>query len=74
LRKLDIEINDYNSPSQKKFKKRKKMRCSRSSILSSVCPFCRTNLSDANDKYSGELEVLDLLEIINEVGIEKVEN
>ena len=43
-------------------------------VLSSVCPFCRTNLSDANEKYSGKLEVLDLLEIIDEVGIEKVEN
>jgi len=43
-------------------------------ILSSVCPFCRTNLSDANDQYGGGFEVLDLLEIINEVGIEKVEN
>jgi Fe-S oxidoreductase len=73
LRKLDIEINDYNSPSQKKFKKRKKMRCSRSSILSSIYSFCRSNLSDANDKYGGDFEVLDLLEIIDEVGIEKGE-
>jgi len=43
-------------------------------VLSSVCPFCRTNLIDANEKYGGDFEVLDLLEIIDEVGIEKVEN
>ena len=43
-------------------------------ILSSVCPFCRNNLSDANEKYGGDFKVLDLLEIIDEVGIEKVEN
>jgi heterodisulfide reductase subunit D len=42
-------------------------------VLSSVCPFCRTNLSDANEKYEGELQVLDLLEIIDEVGIELAE-
>ena len=41
-------------------------------ILSSVCPFCRTNLNDANEKYKGELEVLDLLEIIDKVGIELI--
>jgi Fe-S oxidoreductase len=41
-------------------------------VLSSVCPFCRTNLSDANEKYSGKLEVLDLLEIIDKIGIEVV--
>jgi heterodisulfide reductase subunit D len=40
-------------------------------VLSSVCPFCRTNLSDANKKYEGDLEVLDLLEIIDEVGVER---
>ena len=39
-------------------------------ILTSVCPFCRTNLSDANDKYNKELEVLDLLEILDELEIE----
>ena len=42
-------------------------------VLSSVCPFCRTNLSDANEKYEGDLQVLDLLEIIDDVGIELVE-
>ncbi len=42
------------------------------SILSSVCPFCRTNLSDANEKYAMRFDVLDLLEIVDQVGIEKV--
>ncbi len=41
-------------------------------IVSSTCPFCRTNLSDANEKYGGNFEVLDLLEIIDEIGIEVV--
>ncbi|MHA1762913.1 MAG: (Fe-S)-binding protein [Promethearchaeota archaeon] len=40
-------------------------------VLSSTCPFCRTNLSDANEKYGGGLEILDLLEILDQVGIEQ---
>jgi heterodisulfide reductase subunit D len=39
-------------------------------VVSSTCPFCRTNLSDANDNYSFNLEVLDLMEIIDQVDIE----
>jgi heterodisulfide reductase subunit D len=35
------------------------------SIISSICPFCRTNLSDANEKFKMDLEVLDLLEILD---------
>ena len=40
------------------------------SIISSVCPFCRTNLSDARDTYDINLEVLDLLEIIDQMDYE----
>ena len=39
-------------------------------VLSSVCPFCRTNLSDANEKYDEGLEILDLLEILDQLEIE----
>jgi Fe-S oxidoreductase len=37
----------------------------KASVLSSICPFCRTNLTDANEKYQMELEVIDLLEILD---------
>ena len=43
------------------------------SIISSICPFCRTNLSDANNKYDFEFEVLDLLEILNTMDYEVIE-
>ncbi len=39
------------------------------SVISSICPFCRTNLSDANQKYNMGLEVLDLLEILDTLDI-----
>jgi heterodisulfide reductase subunit D len=39
-------------------------------VLSSVCPFCITNLSNANDKCNGDLEILDLLEILDQLEIE----
>ncbi len=39
-------------------------------VLSSTCPFCRTNLSDANEKYNGGLEVIDLIEILDGLEIE----
>jgi len=39
-------------------------------VLSSTCPFCRTNLNDANDNYNFEMEVLDLMEIIDQLDIE----
>ncbi|MFX0021391.1 MAG: (Fe-S)-binding protein [Candidatus Hermodarchaeota archaeon] len=37
----------------------------KASVVSSICPFCRTNLTDANEKYKMELEVMDLLEILD---------
>ena len=40
------------------------------SIITSICPFCRTNLTDANNHYDIELQVLDLLEIIESIGYE----
>jgi len=42
-------------------------------VITSVCPFCRTNLSDANNYYKMGLEVLDLLEIINEMDYEIID-
>ncbi|MFW9820303.1 MAG: (Fe-S)-binding protein [Candidatus Thorarchaeota archaeon] len=39
------------------------------SVISSICPFCRTNLSDANEKFKMELEVIDLLEILDTLDI-----
>ena len=38
-------------------------------VISSVCPFCRTNLTDANKKYNGGFEVLDLVEILDQLDI-----
>ncbi|MFW9882251.1 MAG: heterodisulfide reductase-related iron-sulfur binding cluster, partial [Candidatus Thorarchaeota archaeon] len=40
------------------------------SVISSICPFCRTNLSDANEKYNMGLEVIDLVEILDQLEIE----
>jgi heterodisulfide reductase subunit D len=39
-------------------------------IISSTCPFCKTNLSDANAKYSFNFQVLDLMEILDQIEIE----
>ncbi len=44
------------------------------SIISSVCPFCRTNLGDANDKYKMNFEVIDLIEILDELEFEISDN
>jgi heterodisulfide reductase subunit D len=43
------------------------------SVISSICPFCRTNLSDANEKFKMDLEVIDLLEILDtlDIGVNK---
>ncbi|MHA1491050.1 MAG: (Fe-S)-binding protein [Promethearchaeota archaeon] len=43
-------------------------------VLSSTCPFCRTNLSDANEKYELGLEVIDLIEILDQLEIEINDN
>lgn len=43
------------------------------SVISSICPFCRTNLSDANNKYHMEFEVFDLLEILDKMDYEIIE-
>ncbi|MHA2474983.1 MAG: (Fe-S)-binding protein [Promethearchaeota archaeon] len=39
-------------------------------VVSSTCPFCRTNLDDANSNYKFDLEILDLMEIIDQLEIE----
>jgi heterodisulfide reductase subunit D len=40
------------------------------SVVTSTCPFCKTNLSDANQKYDFEFQVLDLMEILDQLDIE----
>ena len=39
-------------------------------VISSFCPFCRTNLSDANENYNMGFEVIDLIEILDQLEIE----
>jgi len=39
-------------------------------VVSSTCPFCRTNLSDANDKFNMGFEVIDLIEILDKLDLE----
>jgi len=42
-------------------------------VISSTCPFCKTNLSDANKKYKFDFEVLDLVEILDLLDIKVME-
>jgi len=39
-------------------------------VVSSTCPFCKTNLSDAAEKYEFNLQILDLMEILDQLDIE----
>jgi len=39
-------------------------------LVSSTCPFCRTNLSDANEKHGFNFQVLDLMEILDQLEIQ----
>jgi len=41
-------------------------------IVSSTCPFCRTNLSDANKVFDMGFEILDLVEIIDQLEYEVI--
>ncbi len=41
-------------------------------ILSTECPFCKTNLTDANDLYNHGLTVMGLLQIIDEYDLLEV--
>ncbi|MFW9945569.1 MAG: (Fe-S)-binding protein [Candidatus Odinarchaeota archaeon] len=41
--------------------------------ISSVCPFCRTNLSDANLKYNMNFEIIDIIEIFDKLDYEIVD-
>ena len=38
-------------------------------VISSTCPFCKTNLSDATSHYKFDFEVLDLMEILDQIDI-----
>jgi heterodisulfide reductase subunit D len=42
-------------------------------VITSTCPFCKTNLTDANETYGFDFQVLDLMEILDEVEFEVVE-
>ncbi|MFX1340466.1 MAG: (Fe-S)-binding protein [Promethearchaeota archaeon] len=42
-------------------------------ILTSMCPFCKTNLNDANEKFNMGFEVLDLIEILDKLEIEVIQ-
>ncbi|MHA1885289.1 MAG: (Fe-S)-binding protein [Promethearchaeota archaeon] len=39
-------------------------------VLATMCPFCRTNLSDANQKYRMDFEILDLIELMDQLKID----
>jgi len=43
------------------------------SILTTICPFCKTNLSDANQQFKMRFEILDLIEIIDQLKLQKIE-
>ncbi len=43
------------------------------SVIVSTCPFCKTNLNDANLKYNLKFKILDLIELIDELDYEIVE-
>ncbi len=38
-------------------------------VITSTCPFCKTNLSDATTHYNFDFEVLDLMEILDQIEI-----
>ena len=40
------------------------------SVITSVCPFCKTNLNDANEEFSMGFEVIDLIEILDKLEFE----
>ncbi len=42
-------------------------------VISSTCPFCKTNLNDANINFGFNFEILDLTEIIDQIEIEFLE-
>ena len=39
-------------------------------VITSTCPFCKTNLSDATTYYNFDFQVLDLMEILDQIEIE----
>jgi heterodisulfide reductase subunit D len=38
-------------------------------VISSICPFCKTNLMDANEKLKMDFEIIDLLEILDQIDV-----
>ena len=38
-------------------------------VITSTCPFCKTNLSDASEHYNFDFQVLDLMEILDQIEI-----
>ena len=39
-------------------------------VLTSMCPFCKTNLADANKEFKMGFEIIDLIELIDQLKIE----
>ncbi|GAG85678.1 unnamed protein product, partial [marine sediment metagenome] len=39
-------------------------------VLTSMCPFCKTNLADANKEFNMGFEIIDLIELIDQLKIE----
>ncbi|NVM17623.1 MAG: (Fe-S)-binding protein [Candidatus Lokiarchaeota archaeon] len=39
-------------------------------VITSTCPFCKTNLTDATTHYNFDFQVLDLMEILDKIEIE----
>ncbi|MFX0186637.1 MAG: (Fe-S)-binding protein [Candidatus Hodarchaeota archaeon] len=39
-------------------------------VLTSMCPFCKTNLNEANKKFNIGFEVIDIIELLNQLDIE----
>jgi len=37
-----------------------------------MCPFCRTNLNDANKEFNMGFEIIDLIELIDQLKIEVI--
>ncbi|MFW9822026.1 MAG: (Fe-S)-binding protein [Candidatus Thorarchaeota archaeon] len=42
--------------------------------ITTMCPFCKTNLSDANQKYGMDFKVIDLIELLDQLEIEIKKN
>jgi Fe-S oxidoreductase len=42
--------------------------------ITSICPFCKSNLSDANQKFDMDFEIVDIIEIFDKLEYERVDS